>query len=78
MQNCPLIIYQSGSLIPAERREPKDTVQGEGVELKKTVGECSGMVGGDQHGDSESWTGGARYDNMKEASWGQGDMVVER
>ena len=27
---------------------------------------------------SESWTGGARYDNWKEASWGQGDMVVER
>ena len=22
--------------------------------------------GGEQHGDSESWTGGARYDNRKE------------
>ena len=27
---------------------------------------------------SESWTGGAWCDNRKEASWGQGDMVVER
>ena len=44
----------------------------------KTVGECSGMVGEEQHGDIESWTGGARYDNRKDTSWGQGDMVVER
>ena len=36
------------------------------------------MVGGEQHGDIESWTGGARYDNRKEASWGQGYMVVKR
>ena len=35
------------------------------------------MVGGEQHGDIESWTGGARYDNTKETSWGQGDMVME-
>ena len=35
------------------------------------------MVGGEQHGDIESWTGGARYDNRKETSWGQGDMVIE-
>ena len=26
----------------------------------------------------KSWTGGARYDNRKEVSWGQGDMVEER
>ena len=40
--------------------------------------ECSGMVGGEQHADIESWTGGARYNNMKETSCGQGYMVVER
>ena len=50
----------------------------EGVERKKTVGECSGMVGGEQHSVIESWTGGALYVNRKETSWGQGDMVVER
>ena len=32
------------------------------------------MVGGEQHGDSESWTGGARYDNRKETSCEQGDL----
>ena len=26
------------------------------------------MVGGEQHGDIESWTGGARYDNRKDTS----------
>ena len=26
--------------------------------------DCWRMVGGEQHGDSESWTGGARYDTM--------------
>ena len=61
-----------------DRREPKDTVYGEGVGRKKTVGECSLMVAGEQRSDIESWTGGARYDNRKETSWGQGDMVVER
>ena len=33
-------------------------------EIKKTAGECSGMVGGEQHGDIESWTGGSWYGNM--------------
>ena len=32
----------------------------------------------EQHGDTESRTGGARCDNRKEASCGQGYMVVER
>ena len=36
------------------------------------------MVGGEQHVENESWTGGAWYVNRKESSWGQGDMVVER
>ena len=27
-------------------------------------------MGGEQHGDIESWTGGAWYDNMKETYWG--------
>ena len=31
------------------------------------------MMGGEQHGDIESWTGGARYDNRKDSSWGQGE-----
>ena len=35
------------------------------------------MVGGEQHGDSESLTGGAWYDNRMDISWGQGYMVVE-
>ena len=38
-------------------------------EIKKTAGECSGMVGEEQHGDIESRPGGARYDNRKETSW---------
>ena len=46
-------------MVETEIRERKDTVQGEGVELNKTVGECSGMVVGEHHGDIESWTGGA-------------------
>ena len=32
--------------------------------------------GGEQHGDIESWTGGAWYDNMMETSWGQGYVMV--
>ena len=36
------------------------------------------MVGGEQHGDSESLTEGAWYDNMKDISWGKGYMVLER
>ena len=28
------------------------------------------MVGGEQHGDIESWTGGARYDNRKDTYGG--------
>ena len=35
-------------MVETEIKEPKDTVQGEGVELTKTIGECSGMVGGEQ------------------------------
>ena len=46
-------------------------------EIKKTAGECSGMVGGEQHGGIESWTGCAWYDN-REQTQGQGYMVVER
>ena len=37
-----------------ERRVQRETVQREGVGRKKTVVECTGMVGGEQHGDSES------------------------
>ena len=40
--------------------------------------ECSGMVGGEQHGDIESRTGGAWYVNRMKASRRQEDMVVER
>ena len=36
------------------------------------------MVGEEQHGDIESLTGGAWYDNRKDISWEQGNMVVER
>ena len=34
-----------------------------GVGESKTSGECAGMVGGDEHKDIESRTGGAGYDN---------------
>ena len=54
-------------MVETERREPKDTVHGEGAERKKT----SGVVGGEQHGEIENMTGGDWYVNRKETSLGQ-------
>ena len=57
--------------VETERREPKDTVQGDGAGRKKTAGKCSWMVGEEQHGDIESRTGGAWCVNTQQ----QGDLI---
>ena len=41
----------------------------EGVGREKTVGGCSGMVGRDQHGDTERMAEGGWYVNGNDTSW---------